>query len=67
MHAIINLGLWVEFTILVIREKSQAKWQSFLYECLQHTSYLELDGAASVFLLAFFMSIQSIFIPNTAI
>ena len=54
-------------TSLVIREKSLAKWQSFLYECLYYTSYLELNEVTGVFLLGFFMSIQSIFMPDSAI
>lgn len=64
---IIHLGLLMKVTILVIREKPLAKWQSFLYECSHFASHLELNEVTSVFLLAFFMSVQSIFMPDSAI
>lgn len=57
----------MKVTILVIREKFLAKWQSFLYECLYYTSYLELNEVTGIFLLGFFMSVQSIFMPDSAI
>lgn len=64
---IIHLGLLVKVTILVIREKPLAKWRSFLHECLYYTPYLELNEVTGVFLLAFFMGVQSIFMPDSAI